>query len=780
MPNHWGADLPQLLQELKRRKVFRVLIAYLVASWLLLQIADVLSSILSLPDWAPKLVFFLLAIGVVPALILAWAYELTPQGVQRDEAARKVPVTATSGRLREILLAGGLALAIAAGAGLHWVSGADERWVENIALPQLEQQIAGDQWEQAYATAMAIDERLPDTGILDEYWAQFSFQISIPSTPAGATVYRRAYNDSDAEWQVLGQTPIYDAAVPRGFSLIRLDKDGFDSVLRIIGRMPIDGMTNHVAAAEDSTGTRYVVPAVDIVLDPVDGDTQAYDVRVPGRQIFVEGQPVNLADFRIGRYEVTNREYREFVNAGAYKRRDYWEHEVVRNGETIPWQAAMQLFTDTTGRPGPATWIAGSYPEGQGEYPVGGISWYEAMAYARFARAEVPTVHHWRRAHAVAALTWQVPASNIDSPGVAAVGQYPGIGWTGTWDMLGNVREWCLNAVGDNRAILGGAWDESQYMVQGRISAPSSLPPIDRSPTNGVRLLNSRDERDARDKLRQAVNPGAKPVVTAPASDEVFGAFLSNYDQGDEPLDASVDGTESIGQWSRQRISFDRGDGERIDLLLYLPDSDAGRHPAVLFWPSSLAHLLNSLDNYRMPLDFMLRNGWAVALPVLEGTFYRDRTPASGASAIARRDQFIRHVREMRRTIDYLETRPDLDTGTLSYYGYSWGGAVGPILLAVEPRLKVGVLNQAGYWVGGSYDIDVAHYLPRVHQPVLQFNGYFDETFRYQDEAKPYFDLLGSESKKHVVEPTGHFAPNSVVIRETLAWLDQHIGKSGN
>jgi pimeloyl-ACP methyl ester carboxylesterase len=134
----------------------------------------------------------------------------------------------------------------------------------------------------------------------------------------------------------------------------------------------------------------------------------------------------------------------------------------------------------------------------------------------------------------------------------------------------------------------------------------------------------------------------------------------------------------------------------------------------------------------------------------------------------------------MRRTIDYLETRPDLDTGTLSYYGYSWGGAVGPILLAVEPRLKVGVLNQAGYWVGGSYDIDVAHYLPRVHQPVLQFNGYFDETFRYQDEAKPYFDLLGSESKKHVVEPTGHFAPNSVVIRETLAWLDQHMGESGN
>jgi formylglycine-generating enzyme required for sulfatase activity/pimeloyl-ACP methyl ester carboxylesterase len=771
--------LPQLLQELKRRKVFRVLIAYLVASWLLLQVADVLSSILSLPEWAPKLVFFLLAVGIVPALILAWAYELTPQGIQRDEEARQVAGNATPGRFREVMLAAGLLLAIAAGGGLYWISNADERWAHKIALPQLEQQIATDQWEQAYATAMAINERLPDAGILDDYWAQFSFQIAIPSTPAGATVHRRAYDDPDAEWQLLGETPIYDVAVPRGFSLIRLDKDGFDSVLRIVGRMPIDGMTRHLAAVADPSGTRYVIPAVDIVLDPREGEAPASDVRVPGQQIFIDGQPVNLADFRIGRYEVTNREYREFVNAGGYKRPDYWEYEFVRNGEVLSWESAMAAFTDTTGRPGPATWIGGAYPEGQGEFPVGGISWYEAMAYARFARAEVPTVHHWRQAHAVAALTWQVPASNIDTSGVAPVGQYPGVGWTGTLDMLGNVREWCLNAVGENRAIVGGAWDEAQYMVQGRISAPSSLPPFDRSPTNGVRLAHSRDERDVREKLQQAVNPAEKPVLTTPASDEVFAAFLGNFDQGAEPLNASVDGTESIGQWRRQRISFDRGDGERIDLLLYLPDSDAGRHPTVLYWPSALARLLNSLDNYRLPLDFMLRNGWAVALPVLEATFYRERASGSGASAVARRDLFIRQVREMRRTIDYLETRPDLDTGKLSLYGFSWGGSVGSILLALEPRLKVGVLNQAGYWVGGSYDIDVAHYLPRVQQPVLQFNGYFDETFRYEHEAKPYFDLLGSESKKHVVEPTGHFAPNSVVIRETLAWLDQHLGDSG-
>ena len=67
-----------LIKELQRRKVFRVLVAYLVAAWVLLQVAEVLSSILSLPQWAPKLVLYLLAIGLIPVLILAWAYELTP------------------------------------------------------------------------------------------------------------------------------------------------------------------------------------------------------------------------------------------------------------------------------------------------------------------------------------------------------------------------------------------------------------------------------------------------------------------------------------------------------------------------------------------------------------------------------------------------------------------------------------------------------------------------------------------------------------------------------
>jgi len=83
--------------------------------------------------------------------------------------------------------------------------------------------------------------------------------------------------------------------------------------------------------------------------------------------------------------KVTNREYREFVNRGGYWDRELWKIPFVKDGHTLSWEQAMREFVDPTGRPGPATWEAGSYSSGQDNYPVSGVSWYEAAAYAEFA-----------------------------------------------------------------------------------------------------------------------------------------------------------------------------------------------------------------------------------------------------------------------------------------------------------------------------------------------------------------------------------------------------------
>lgn len=101
--------------ELKRRNVLRVSILYIIAAWLILQIADVAISLLSLPDWTGKLVFMLVALGFIPALLFSWLYELTPEGLKRDrEVDRSKSITSQTGRKIDVLIGVFGALAVVA------------------------------------------------------------------------------------------------------------------------------------------------------------------------------------------------------------------------------------------------------------------------------------------------------------------------------------------------------------------------------------------------------------------------------------------------------------------------------------------------------------------------------------------------------------------------------------------------------------------------------------------------------------------------------------------
>jgi adenylate cyclase len=71
--------------ELKRRNVIRMAGLYLVGAWLLTQVASTILPMFGTPEWLPRTIVLLLAIGFVPALIFSWVFELTPQGLKRDE-----------------------------------------------------------------------------------------------------------------------------------------------------------------------------------------------------------------------------------------------------------------------------------------------------------------------------------------------------------------------------------------------------------------------------------------------------------------------------------------------------------------------------------------------------------------------------------------------------------------------------------------------------------------------------------------------------------------------
>ena len=121
-------------------------------------------------------------------------------------------------------------------------------------------------------------------------------------------------------------------------------------------------------------------------------------IRVPQNRTSIEGVSSDVAAFWMDRFEVSNRQFKAFVDAGGYRTRHYWKEPLVEDGRPVTWEDALARFLDKTGRQGPSTWELGTFPQGQAEYPVSGVSWYEAAAFAVFAGKSVPTAFQWRTA----------------------------------------------------------------------------------------------------------------------------------------------------------------------------------------------------------------------------------------------------------------------------------------------------------------------------------------------------------------------------------------------
>ena len=102
-----------LFNELKRRNVLKVAAAYIIVSWLLLQVSDTLVPALHLPGWFHSGVAFLLILGFPVAMIFAWAFEMTPEGLKRDyEVDRSQSITRQTGRKLDFVIIGVLVVAL--------------------------------------------------------------------------------------------------------------------------------------------------------------------------------------------------------------------------------------------------------------------------------------------------------------------------------------------------------------------------------------------------------------------------------------------------------------------------------------------------------------------------------------------------------------------------------------------------------------------------------------------------------------------------------------------
>jgi formylglycine-generating enzyme required for sulfatase activity/dienelactone hydrolase len=748
-------------------------VAYAIVGWLLVQVADTFFPALQLPEWTVTFVAGLVILGFPLALILSWAYELTPEGVKMsDEIEIAEGAKPIKGQKLYYIFAGLLAGAVI-GSGSVWllIQDNEAQRVREELIPEIARLIEENDHPAAFALAEEAQEYIQGDPALEALLEEASADTSVATTPPGGDVYVRTYASPEEEWRYIGRTSIDAVRLPRALLRWRIEMEGFETVERM--HHPQWGPLQVSLAPEGSVPVEMVeIPAGDLRLTLSGYD---YQIRTPA--------PAYLID----RYEVTNREFKEFVDSGAYSDESYWQHEFIEEGETIPWDEAVARFRDRTGRPGPSTWEGGTYPADEADYPVSGVSWYEAAAYAAYKGKQLPTVYHWLGAAGVFDAGDIVALGNFDAPGPSGVGTSEAMSPYGSFDMAGNVKEWVWNESDDRRYSLGGAWEEPGYVF----TYPDVRPPMDRSPLIGFRCVDYLEENSLDPSLFAEISLADRNFDPyEPVSDETFQAYLSQYDYDNSPLDAEVDPiVEESEFWRRERVTFNTAyGGESMDAYIYLPLSVDPPFQTAIIFPSTTATLVDSFDEDegRMlgAFDFVVQSGRAVVYPVVKSTYYRRDGLQSTLPETTRSfsEHVIQWTNDFRRTIDYLETRDDIDVDALAYYGVSWGGRMGGIIPAVESRLKAAVLYAGGLALTTARpEASQTSFAPHITVPVLMLNGSHDFIFPVETAQRPLFELIGTppSDRRHVVfEGAGHANfPRNRTIDEILGWLDRYLGR---
>jgi formylglycine-generating enzyme required for sulfatase activity/tRNA A-37 threonylcarbamoyl transferase component Bud32/dienelactone hydrolase len=704
-----------------------------------------------------------------------------------ESGAALTPARIVRAAKRPTVLVALLVFAILICAGIVWLvkRSRDARWAREVALPEIRQlydqgKYGAGSAQGAFGTefklASKAEQAIPGDRELAKLWPLISYDMTLESDPPGASVYRREYDGSNDSWEYVGTTPLKNVRQPRGVFIWKFEKPGYGTVLRLTPALipraypgtTVEGQVTLEEVAKIPPGMVRVSPK-----------TYFKSLFIPGYEAMPQ---LVLNDYWIDQYEITNRQFKAFVDQGGYQKREYWKTGFVRDGKPLRWEEAMALFRDATGRPGPKDWIAGEYAKGQDDYPVTGISWYEAAAYAEFAGKSLPTIYHWNRAAGPYLGSVIVPASNFGSPGVLPVGSKQDMGPWGTYDMAGNVKEWIsTEAESGKRYVLGGAWDEPNYMFVD----PDAQSPFLRAANIGFRCVKYIDPDSIPNEALAAMpTPRRDLTKEKPVSDQIFEVYRGLYSYDKTPLNATVEPVDSKDEdWAIQKITYSAAYGhEEAVSYLFLPKKGKPPYQVVLFFPGSGALNLRRFAVYpSASLDAIIRSGRAVLYPVYKGTYERGDGFESDVSDMSSnwRDHVIMWTKDASRAIDYAQTRPDLDHEKIAYYGYSWGAVMGAIIPAVDQRIKAAIIALGGLDYGKSLpEVDIVNFLPHVKQPVLMLNGHYDFFFPEQATQVPFYNLLGSrkDQKRRVVYDTGHAIPRNELIKETLNWLDLYLG----
>lgn len=666
------------------------------------------------------------------------------------------------------------------------------RWARESVV-SVEALARSQRYFEAFDLARTIQRYLPNEPTIARLLPDISDPLLVSTDPPGARVYLRRFSRDAAgnfpPRQFIGQTPISNLPVARGDYLMYIEKEGY--------AMFEGTISSSLIHAVSPLGGHPVIPVEQKLIETA---------KAPARMVFVPGgsyklvsygRPTQavakLSDYFIDKFEVTNREYKEFVSAGGYLKKEYWKPPFVKDDRTLTWEEAMREFKDHSGLPGPRSWTNQNYPEGKAEYPVTDISWYEAAAYAAFRGKRLPTVFQWEKAARIAlpakfgsTMPWGHKSdqttewrANFASHGPAPVQSFEfGASPYGAYNMAGNVAEWLLNPQSEGFTTAGGSWGDPPYIF-GRYGA---YPGFYSSDKLGFRCaLNSANAPG--DQGAMSFSPSDVATFSRTTQAELSG-WLNYYRYDEAPLESSTVEVVETAEWRREKISYAGASDERAMAYLYLPKSAQKPFQVIHFMPGASAFDSLTVPQYvDMTVSPHIKSGRAVFVVVLQGYVERKWPPSHKPmefSSVKYREQVINWVTDLSRGLDYLQTREDIDASKIAYYDISLEQLA--LVPAIEPRYRSVVfvgIGMPSLWLNAIPEANPINFAPHIRAPKLMLHGRYDEGDPLTSTAEPLYKLL-SEPKRLEVFNGGHVPPFEVSVPIVNAWLDKTLGPVGH
>ncbi len=653
-------------------------------------------------------------------------------------------------------------------------------------LPQVEKLAEAEKYLEAYKWAVQAEATLGSDSTLVLLWPEISDNLTVFSEPAGAKVYLRHFAPQDLgklpERGYLGVTPIRNLRIAHGSYNVYVEKEGYVSAV-------------HSASGITSADVKLEFKLLEMEKAREDM------VFVPGGKYRLVGwgtpttAEVPLVDYFIDKYEVSNQQYRDFMEAGGYRKKQFWKHLFIKNGQELSWDEAMPHFVDRTGLPGPRTWVNQNFPEGKVNYPVTDISWYEAAAYSEFAGKNLATIFQWEKAARDGAFThgagmmmpWGLATpkassehrANFEGQATAPVDSYAfGISPYGCYNMAGNVKEWCLNEFTGGYAVVGGSWEDPPYLfasygVLAGFQAFGSL---------GFRCVRLAAGSQG-DQGAMKINLEKKTPVYSAVDETMFRSFLNIYKYDKTPVQAQLLEKKETADWIREKIIFPGVYQDPIIAYLYLPKQAAKPFQCLNFLPhfgifvgTAMAEIAE--HNFAPHI----KSGRALLAVVPKGAVEREWGEDyvfPKINTVKYREQAVRLVTEWRIALDYLTTRDDIDADKLACVGISWGvQSTALVSLAVEIRYRTVIMIGSGV---GEWDTEKLpeanpiNFAPYIKPPKLIIHGKYDEDTPLETQMMPLYNLLREPKRLEVVDE-GHVPSLETRVPIINKWLDETLG----